>query len=87
MISSPALTLVFRNLQTVKQVQLYQPDNECLIVRVVKNHIYNQEAEKEIIDRLKLYLGKGTKIKFEYRDQKIENEKSGKYRFAISDIV
>ncbi len=84
-ISGPALTLVFKDLKEVKQVQLYQPQHDRLIVRLVQDENYNSDLEGLILGRLHVYFGVRMQIEFKYMDA-IPVEASGKYRFAISDV-
>ncbi len=84
-ISGPALTLVFKDLKEVKQVQLYQPRRSRLIVRLVRGVDYNSDLEDLTLSRLQKYFGVRMQIEFKYMDV-IPVESSGKYRFAISDV-
>ena len=84
-ISGPSLTLVFKDVKEVRQVQLYQPERGVLIVRMVRDDGYNQDIERLLMDRLRRYFGEQIRIDFSYTAA-IQREASGKYRFAISDI-
>lgn len=84
-ISGPSLTLVFRDIKEVKQVQLYQSIPEKLIVRLVKGAGYDDNVERLISKRLQELFGYDTGIEFDYKDL-IPVEQSGKYHYTISDI-
>jgi len=84
-ISGPALTLVFKDLREVRQVQLFQPRAGELIVRLVRDGGYSHDTEGLILGRLLEIFGARMQIQFEYPDV-IASESSGKYRFAISNV-
>jgi len=79
-VSSPALTLVYKDLKEVERIQFVQPGRDELRVRLVKGANFNNE-QQEITQRLKKIFGKKMNINFDYVEN-IEKEPSGKYRIA-----
>jgi phenylacetate-CoA ligase len=80
MVSSPALTLVYKDLEGIEQIQFLQHEKDSLTVRLVKGEAFSS-IETEILKRLFKVFGKGMRVKIE-PVKTIEREPSGKYRIA-----
>ena len=84
-ISGPSLTLVFKDIKEVEQVQLYQPARGILSVRIVPGEKYDKNTETLILTRIRRYFGEESEIGFSMVKE-IPREASGKYRFSVSDV-
>lgn len=77
---------LFKELSSkISKYQVYQPDLERLIIRIVKQKDYSDADQRFLEDKLKEKLGSHIQIVFEYPDE-IPNEASGKYEFVKSDV-
>ena len=48
---------IFKNSLNVEESQIYQPDLNSLILRIVKNEKYSAKDEKEISEKIRKELG------------------------------
>jgi phenylacetate-CoA ligase len=85
-VSGPALTLVFADLGSVRQVQFVQRGDGSVRLRVVPGPGYGPEAEAEVRRRLELYLRGAVPLAFE-PVAAIASEASGKYRFVVQEAA
>lgn len=69
----------------IQQMQIVQKSVDDIVVNIVKERSFNEKSEKKLIYELKKVLGSSVNICIVFVD-KIHQEKSGKYRFAISHI-
>jgi len=69
----------------VIKFQIIQDSMEEILIKIVKDDIYNQQDEKKFIDNLRDRVGKKMKIELVYVDD-IENEVSGKYRLIKNSL-
>jgi phenylacetate-CoA ligase len=69
----------------IAQMQLVQENLQQIIVRIVRDPQYGSETQNGLIAELKDSVGAHNEIRIEFVD-KIPQEKSGKYRFAISKV-
>lgn len=77
---------IFKDLTEVQEAQIYQPQIDTVILRIVKGARYDElNQEKSILSESVKRLGKDVKIKIEYLNS-IPRTKSGKLKFVISDI-
>ena len=74
---------VFKDALNVVEAQLFQPDVDTVIVRVVRRAGYGPADEAMILRELRLRLGQAIVLTFEYVDQ-IPRTSNGKFRFAVS---
>ncbi|WP_196889212.1 hypothetical protein [Aureivirga sp. CE67] len=77
---------IFKGLIHIKEAQIYQPDFNNVVIRIVKSKSYdNHNEEKKLIKKLDLWFKNEINFKIEYLD-KIERTKSNKLRFVVSEI-
>jgi phenylacetate-CoA ligase len=77
---------IFKDIVDVQEAQIYQPDLNNIILRIVKLPNYDlNNQEKLIIEETKKRLGNDIHISIEYMNQ-IPKTKSGKLRFVISNV-
>ncbi len=69
----------------IAQMQLVQENVDELLVNLVKDADYGPETETGLIDELKRSVGEHNTIRIEFV-ARIPQERSGKYRFAISKV-
>jgi phenylacetate-CoA ligase len=69
----------------IAQMQLIQEDMRSIVVKLVRAEDYTDETEKGLIAELKDSVGDHNMVSIEFISQ-IPQEKSGKYRFAISKV-
>ncbi|MBA7664552.1 Phenylacetate-coenzyme A ligase [subsurface metagenome] len=83
-ISSPSLTLIFKDLP-VKQYQLVQETESELTIKIVKTDEYTDNHTEQILKLMQTYVGSNVKLNLQFVSQ-IPPTKSGKYRFIISKV-
>lgn len=77
---------IFKDLTEVQEAQLYQVNQNNLIIRIVKGPNYDKvNQEKSVFSETRKRLGDDINITIEYFE-KIPKTKSGKLRFVISEI-
>lgn len=74
---------VFKDALNVVEAQLFQPDVERVIVRIVRRAAYGPADEAALVRELRLRLGQTVILTFEYVDR-IPRASNGKFRFAVS---
>lgn len=84
-IAGPGLTLIYKDLKNLKQIQLVQNSLEKLKVKVVKGQNYSESDSKNLMAALYKYIGKDIEIDLEFVDS-IPPEASGKQRLVISKV-
>jgi len=81
-ISSPALTLIFNDLN-IEQYRIEQKSADELVVKIVKNSRYSANDTQILYERLKRYV-KGMKLEIEFVKE-ITPSESGKFRVVFTD--
>lgn len=77
---------IFKSLSNIKESQLYQPDKDKLIIRLVKEHGFDEQRDTgKLINSARERLGNDIDIKIEFHDSLLRTS-NGKLRFVISDI-
>lgn len=77
---------IFKDLTDVQEAQIYQPDLNNVVLRIVKAPNYDlNHQEKLVLNETKKRLGNDIHISIEYLKQ-IPRTKSGKLRFVISEV-
>jgi phenylacetate-CoA ligase len=77
---------IFKDIVDVQEAQIYQPNLNNIIIRIVKSPNYDlNNQEKSVLQETKKRLGNDIHISIEYLEQ-INRTKSGKLRFVISDV-
>jgi len=83
-ISPYAMTCAMNNIKGMKQYQIKQEKEDLVTVNIVPEYQFNDHNKKQIRSALQNILtGVTVKIK---TVEKIEREKSGKYRIVISEV-
>jgi phenylacetate-CoA ligase len=80
-VSPPALTLAYKDLSGIKNIQFVQSNKNSLDVNIVKTGEYYGSVQVELFKRLQKIFGYEMRIKINFVD-KIEKELSGKYRLT-----
>ena len=80
MVAPPALTLIYKDLSAVDRIQFIQEKKDRLRLAIVKN-CDREEELAELVRRIKKIFGSGMNIDIVFVER-IEKEKSGKYRFT-----
>jgi len=81
-----ALIYVLRDLTGVKEFKIIQESIDHTRVQIVKEDGYQPDSELIIQAEFKKRLGENVVVHVEYRDE-IKSEKSGKYRYVISNVT
>jgi phenylacetate-CoA ligase len=81
-----ALIYVLRDLEGITAFKIIQETKEKTIVQIVKNNDFSPKALDIIKQEFKKRLGMEVNVEFEFLD-KIEKEKSGKFRYVISQVT
>ncbi len=84
-VSSAALSLVFKDIVTIRDTQIIQQQKDAILVRIVKMQSYSQKDEERTTAALKERLGESMRIVYEYVE-KIPRTAGGKLRLVISEI-
>jgi len=71
----------------IKNIQVVQKDYDYFIVNIVKDKGFSEENLERIKKTLKAYLGEKVKLKFNYLQSIDRNEKSGKYKYVVSELT
>jgi phenylacetate-CoA ligase len=77
---------VMKEFPEVQEFQVYQPDVQTVIIRVVPSEAFTQETPDQIERALRQYLGETVNIQAE-TVPKLERTAGGKYRLTVSDIL
>jgi hypothetical protein len=62
-----------------------QSERDAVAINIVKGPLWSQESLTQLLARGRSYLGEDMRFDVAFKDH-IAFEKSGKYRFAISNI-
>ncbi|MDR2149057.1 MAG: hypothetical protein LBE91_21660 [Tannerella sp.] len=79
------LANIFKNAVNVNEAQIYQPDINNIIIRIVKKVNYKDTDEASLLKECRDRFGKDINITFQYLSN-IEKANSGKLRYVISDV-
>jgi len=69
----------------IKEFKAIQKKQDLLVVQIAKGQNFEQEAIDNMVKRIKQILGGGMQVEVEYLDI-IPREKSGKFRYFVSEI-
>jgi len=81
-ISSPAVTLIFRNLE-VDKFQIVQKTKEKLVIKIVKGPRYSHIDTEYVLDQFRKYIEEDMEVEVEFV-KRIPLTKSGKLRVVVS---
>jgi phenylacetate-CoA ligase len=76
---------IFKDLTQIREAQIYQPDRETLIFKIVKREGYNGADERRLLDEAQKRVGHDVAIKVDYVSY-LERGKTGKLRFVVSKV-
>lgn len=76
---------IFKDAQAVSEAQIYQPNRECVVLRIVPREKFTERTKREILSKARDRLGADVAINIEYREE-IPRTESGKIKFVISDV-
>ncbi|MGD9213065.1 MAG: hypothetical protein PVI90_19940, partial [Desulfobacteraceae bacterium] len=74
---------IFKDITDVIESQIYQPDKNKIIFKIVKGANYDSNTEKTILEQARKRIGKEIKIDFAYQE-KIMRTSRGKLKFVVS---
>lgn len=80
-----SLIYVLREICGIEEFRIVQEEVDLFSVTIVKNSSFISENEETIRKGFKNRIGRDVKIRFNYQ-QKIEPEKSGKFRYVVSKV-
>lgn len=81
-----SLIYVLREICGIDEFRIVQEEVDLFSVTIVKNSSFISENEETIRKGFKNRIGRDVEIRFNYQ-QKIEPEKSGKFRYVVSKVV
>lgn len=84
-VSSAALSLVFKDIVSIREAQIVQKERNYIVIRIVKTDTYSVIDEEKTTKNIKERLGRNVKISYEYVD-KIPRTKNGKMQLVISEL-
>jgi phenylacetate-CoA ligase len=76
---------IFKDLTQIREAQIYQPNRETLIFRIVKRDDYTADSEQRLLEEARKRLGDEVSIQVEYLAA-LERGKTGKLRFVVSGV-
>ncbi|MDH4078457.1 MAG: hypothetical protein OEU68_01425 [Nitrospira sp.] len=76
---------IFKDLTRIREGQIYQPERETIIFKIVKGEGYGPEMERRLLDEARKRLGREVAIKVEYVSA-LERSRTGKLRFVVSEV-
>lgn len=76
---------IFKGVENVREAQLFQPNREKLVVRIVKDTGFSGRDEQTLMANARERLGQTIVIAFDYVDR-IERTATGKFKFIVSDV-
>jgi phenylacetate-CoA ligase len=77
---------IFKDLTQIREAQIYQPNRETIIFKIVKREGYSVEAERHLLGEARERLGQEVKIAVEYVSS-LERSRTGKLRFVVSEVL
>jgi len=85
MISSSVLTHPFKPLENIRESQIIQEDVHNLLIRIVREHGFDESSTQKLISSIKERVGESMNIHIEYVEH-IPRTSSGKFRWVISKV-
>ena len=82
-----ALSLIYilRDLEGIEAFKIIQKKKDYLIIKIVKNQKFTAKTQNKIKDEIIKTMESPVHIEFQFVNE-IEPEKSGKYRYVISEV-
>jgi phenylacetate-CoA ligase len=76
---------IFKDFESVREAQIYQPDRECMVLRIVPAEEYDDGVERDVVGAARTRLGEEIDIDVVHVEE-IERTDSGKMKFVVSDV-
>jgi len=82
-----ALSLIYilRDLEGIEAFKIIQKKKDYLLIKIVKNQKFTAKTQNKIKDEIIKTMESPVHIEFQFVNE-IEAEKSGKYRYVISEV-
>ncbi|MUW13227.1 AMP-binding protein [Halorubrum sp. CBA1125] len=76
---------IFKDFESIHEAQIYQPDRDQVVLRVVPGDTFDDNVETELREKARTRLGNEISVDISYVAE-IERTDSGKMKFVVSDI-
>ncbi len=76
---------IFKDMVDIRESQIYQPNINTVVLRVVKRDGYNSHSERKLLEECKKRMGEVLDVHIEYVS-KLPRSRTGKLRFVVSDL-
>ncbi len=76
---------IFKDLTRIREAQIYQPERDMIIFKIVKGDGYGPEVEQRLLNEARKRLGREMAIKVEYVSF-LKRSRTGKLRFVVSEV-
>lgn len=76
---------IFKDLTQIREAQIYQPDRQKIIIKIVRRKGYGSDDERRLLDEAYKRFGQDIMIRLEYVDA-LERSQTGKLRFVVSEL-
>lgn len=76
---------IFKDLTEIREAQIYQPDRQSLVIRIVRGGNYTDQSEQRLLEEARKRLGSDIALRLDYVHA-LEKSPSGKLRFVISAV-
>lgn len=77
---------IFKNLTQIREAQIYQPERNMVILKIVKRDRYSSRDEHHLLREAHNYLGREIGIRLEYVSS-LKRTQTGKLRFVVSEVA
>jgi phenylacetate-CoA ligase len=86
MMHALGLIYILRDIEGIEKFKIIQKSADYLQIKITRNGKYLQAYEETIRDKIQKVMGGRVNIDFDYVDN-IETEKSGKYKYVVSEVA
>lgn len=76
---------IFKDLTLIREAQIYQPDRQTLVLRIVRREGYDLQAEQRLLKEARKRLGDDITIRLDYVSS-LERGRTGKLRFVVTGV-
>ena len=80
-----SLIYVLRNIEGIDEFKIIQKAKDHLLVKIVRNSRYQSASSEQIPRELQARMGAPVTVALEFVDR-IEAERSGKFRYVVSEV-
>lgn len=77
---------IFKDLTQIREAQIYQPERNRIILKIVKREGFGPDDERRLLDEAYKRVGREMAIKVEYVPA-LERSRTGKLRFVVSEVL